>query len=74
MGEDAPRLHSTLTGSIIGAAQKVYRVLGHGFLEKVYQNALRLELEALGLKSKPRLRSKCAIGAGWWASTKRICW
>ena len=74
MGEDAPRLHSTLTGSIIGAAQKVYRVLGHGFLEKVYQNALRLELEALGLDVQAEAPIEVRYRAGWWASTKRICW
>lgn len=44
------RPHSTLTGSIIASAQKVYRVLGSGFLEKVYRNSLRLELEAIGLE------------------------
>ena len=34
---------------IIGAAYKVSNTLGAGFLEKVYENALRIELEKDGL-------------------------
>lgn len=39
-----------LTGRIIGCAYKVHNTLGHGFLEKVYENALRIELAKQGLK------------------------
>lgn len=39
-----------LTGKIIGAAIQVHKVLGPGFLEAVYQKALVLELQKLGLK------------------------
>ncbi len=38
-----------LTREIIGAAFEVHKELGWGFLEKVYENALRFELEAKGL-------------------------
>ncbi|MCB9076640.1 MAG: GxxExxY protein [Anaerolineaceae bacterium] len=38
-----------LTHKIIGAAYKVHNQLGAGFLEKVYENALRLELNKQGL-------------------------
>jgi len=38
-----------LTHTIIGCAFKVHNVLGFGFLEKVYENSLRIELEKLGL-------------------------
>ena len=38
-----------LTEAIIGCAYRVHRTLGHGFLEKVYENALRIELEEAGL-------------------------
>ena len=36
--------HAALTKSIIGAAFEVHRVLGYGFLEKVYEAALTKEL------------------------------
>lgn len=39
-----------LTHKIIGCAYKVHNSLGPGFLEKVYENALGIELEKLGLK------------------------
>lgn len=38
-----------LTYKIRGAVFEVYRQLGHGFLEAVYQNALWYELNNLGL-------------------------
>jgi GxxExxY protein len=41
-----------LTRKIIGCAYKVHNALGTGFLEKVYENALRIELEKLGLRVK----------------------
>lgn len=41
-----------LTEKIIGCAYKVHNTLGPGFLEKVYENALRIELEKLGLTVK----------------------
>ena len=41
--------HSDLTEIIIKGFYTVYNALGYGFLEKVYANALALELHALGL-------------------------
>ena len=39
-----------LTGSIRDSAYHVYRELGGGFLEKVYENALAVELEQRGIR------------------------
>ena len=43
-------IHSELTGLIIKAFYKVNNMLGFGFLEKVYENAMRIELNKAGLK------------------------
>ena len=40
--------HREITENIIGAAYKVHNTLGSGFLEKVYQNSLVIEIRALG--------------------------
>ena len=37
--------HQEITAEIINAAYKVHNMLGYGFLEKVYHNALVIELE-----------------------------
>lgn len=42
-------LHEEITNKIICAFYKVYNTLGHGFLEKVYGNALLIELTKAGL-------------------------
>jgi len=42
-------LHEELTSQIIAAYYAVYNTLGPGFLEKVYENALILELRKQGL-------------------------
>jgi GxxExxY protein len=42
--------HNDVTGQILGAAFEVSRVLGSGFLEKVYERALARELALRGLK------------------------
>jgi GxxExxY protein len=38
-----------LTQVIIGCAYRVHNTLGEGFLEKVYENALAIELQQHGL-------------------------
>ena len=43
-------LHANLTEAIIQAFYTVYNALGYGFLEKVYENALLLELRRRGLQ------------------------
>jgi GxxExxY protein len=49
-------IEEELTGKIIGAFYVVYNALGHGFLEKVYENALLLELRKLGLRAEQQKR------------------
>jgi GxxExxY protein len=41
-----------ITKEIIGAAFEVHRVLGYGFLEKVYQRAMQVELVKRGLRAQ----------------------
>jgi GxxExxY protein len=41
-------LHTDLTKVIIGSAYYIYNQLGYGFLEKVYENALAIQLRRLG--------------------------
>ncbi|MFA6473030.1 MAG: GxxExxY protein [Candidatus Latescibacterota bacterium] len=38
-----------LTKSVIGCAYRVHKELGAGFLEKVYENALKIEIEDSGI-------------------------
>ena len=40
--------HEEITGQIINAAHTVHNKLGYGFLEKVYHNALVIELRKKG--------------------------
>src|SRR5689334_3942434 len=42
-------IYEDITGQVLNAFYKVYNVLGYGFLEKVYESALVIELEHLGL-------------------------
>src|SRR5438477_13028805 len=44
--------HATLTKEIIGAAFEVHQQLGYGFLERVYQRALQVELIRRGLAAE----------------------
>ena len=44
-----------ITDRIIGCCFKVHRILGSGFLEKVYENALMIELEKCGLRARQQV-------------------
>lgn len=46
--------HRDITELIIKAFYAVYNALGYGFLEKVYENAMVLELRKLGLEVVPQ--------------------
>ena len=45
-----PYKHSEITEQIIAAFYAVYNTLGYGFLEKVFENALVIELRRRGLR------------------------
>ena len=45
-------IHSDITEKIIKAFYNVYNKLGYGFLEKVYENAMLIELTKFGLNCK----------------------
>ena len=45
-----PYKHAEITDKIIAAFYKVYNTLGYGFLEKVYENAMAIELRKQGLE------------------------
>jgi len=42
--------HEAVTEKIIGCAYKVYKTMGFGFLESVYEKCLCIELKKAGLK------------------------
>lgn len=50
--------HSDITEQIIGAFYTVYNELGYGFLEKVYENALALEIRKRNLVVKQQQHIK----------------
>lgn len=50
--------HNELTEQIIKVFYDVYNELGFGFLEKVYQNALYLELKSRGFKVEAQKQIK----------------
>jgi len=43
-------IEKELCGLVIQAFYNVYNSLGYGFLEKVYENAMMIELQSIGLK------------------------
>jgi GxxExxY protein len=45
-------LHQEITAQIIKGYYEVYNTLGYGFLEKVYENAMMIELLEIGLECK----------------------
>ncbi len=51
-------LHKSLSNTILKIYYDVYNELGYGFLEKVYQNAMYLELKSLGYKVEAQEKIK----------------
>lgn len=59
---------------IVECAIKVWKTLGYGFLEKVYENALATELRKRGLQASNRFLYKWCMKAKSWVITLWICW
>ena len=57
-------LHEDLTSQIIASFYGVYNALGYGFLEKVYENALIIELRKRGLILLPGMPAEVLINTG----------
>lgn len=60
-------MHSDMTGLIIKAFFNVYNKLGYGFLERVYENAMLIELRKLNLECAPQFPievfyDECKVG------------
>ena len=51
-------LHSDITQKVIKAFYNVYNKLGFGFLEKVYENAMAIELRSMGLQVEQQVKIK----------------
>ncbi len=51
-------IHSEISDLIIKAFYNVYNKLGYGFLEKVYENGMMIELKRLGLKAEKQKQLK----------------
>ena len=73
-------LHHEITDKVIGIFFQVYNELGFGFLERVYQNAMYLELKAQGFQCEtekkikvhykiltdfPLVMFRCLYNIGW---------
>jgi len=56
--EDNDFKHKEITDVIIRLFYKVYNELGFGFLERVYQNALFMELTSHGFEVEPQKQIK----------------
>jgi GxxExxY protein len=51
-------VHGETTGEVIGAAYAACNKLGHGFLEKVCENALVIELASRGVRTQAQTPTK----------------
>lgn len=64
---------NNLTYKVIGCAYKVHNILGPGFLEKVYENSLKLELQKLGIYVRQQVKLPVFYEDHQVGLTFRIC-
>ncbi len=57
-------LYEEITEKIIGVFYEVYRTLGSGFLEKVYEGAMKIEFEKRGVKFECQKKIKVCYKDG----------
>ena len=62
-----------MTEAVIGSAFEVHNVLGYGFLEKVYQRAMAVELRARGFTAETEADIRVVYKGSRSASTGRTC-
>ena len=67
-------LHKDITDKIIRAYYNVYNSLVYGFLEKVYENAMMIELQNLGLNVKKQVSIKVFYEGHFVGQFLRILW
>ena len=53
--------YEDITEAIIGSAYEVHNILGYGFLEKVYQKALQVELLRRGHSAEIETFNKSGV-------------
>ncbi len=51
-------LYGDLTYRVIGLGMRVHSTLGHGFLEKVYENSLMIALRSAGISAEQQVPIK----------------
>jgi GxxExxY protein len=66
--------HKDLSERIIGAFYNVYNKLGYGFLERVYENSLMIELERIGVSAKSQWPIQVYYTGKIVANTALIFW
>ncbi len=57
--------YEELTEKILKTFYRVYNKLGYGFLEKVYENAMMIELKKEKISHWPRFPLKCCTMEKW---------
>jgi GxxExxY protein len=62
-------LHKHITDKILRAFYNVYNTLGLGFLEKVYENELAIEVRSMGAVWRNNSNLRFIITAREWATT-----
>ncbi len=60
--------HGEITEKIIKAYYNVYNTLGYGFLEKVYENSMVIELRKMGMKVNSQYPITVFMKVKLWAS------